>query len=276
MSIQRGRAVRLAATLLLACGAAAQGIAHYPTPDQPAGTPRLVFDVISVRPAPPDQRNGEARPTPGYQGYSLDNTTLLGAMTIAYGVTPRQIEGGPSWVRTERWDIEAKSDKPHTIDELHLMVEHALLGRFSMKLHHQTRQESVISLEVDPHGAKLKPHQPANDTNTPPIGLSRGSQPNTLELTGTNVSMTYLAFMLSRLQPVPVLDHTGLDGHYDISVEFQLPPPPPRTPGVIPPPPNLSPLFEAIRNQLGLRLVRGGKGPVDYIVIDSVQKATPN
>lgn len=277
MRIRLGRSTLFFTAFLLAgVTAAGQGIAHYPTPEQPAGTPRLAFDVISVKPAPPDQRTGGVQPTPGYQGYVCDGAPLFVDMTVAYGVTPRQIEGGPDWIRTQLWDIEAKSDQPHTIDELHLMLEHALEDRFAMKLHHETRQESVLSLEVDPHGAKLKVHEPANDTNTPPMGLDRGSQPNTLTLSGTNISMTYLAFQLSRMQPVPVLDHTGLDGHYDISVEFQFPPPPPRTPGVIPAPPDLSPLFDAIRDQLGLRMVRGGKGPVDHIVIDSVQKPTPN
>jgi len=41
---------------------------------------------------------------------------------------------------------------------------HALEDRFPIKLHHETRQESVLSLEVDAHGAKLKVHEPAGDT----------------------------------------------------------------------------------------------------------------
>ncbi|HXR97767.1 MAG TPA: TIGR03435 family protein [Terriglobales bacterium] len=251
-----------------------QGIAHYPTPEQPAGTPRLQFDIISVKPAPPDQRSGGVQPTPGYEGYICDNASLFTDMTVAYGVTGRQIEGGPDWIRSQPWDIEAKSDRPHSIDELHLMLEHALEGRFSLKLHHETRQESVLALEVDPHGAKLKLHEPENDTNTPPIGIGPGSQPNTLALSGTNVSMTYLAFMLTRLGSTPVLDRTGLDGHYDFSVEFPTPPRPEN--GAAPGPPDFTPLFDAMRDQLGLQLRRGGKGPVDHLVIDSVQKPTAN
>jgi|SRR6185437_1512087 len=269
------RAFLLAAALGLGAAAMAQGMAHYPTPGQSAGTPRMEFDIISVKPAPPGQRDGGVQPTPGYQGYTLDNASLFTDMTVAYGVVANQIEGGPGWIRSDRWDIEAKSDQPRTIDELHLMLEHALEDRFAMKLHHETRQESVLSLEVDPHGAKLTAHRPANDTHTPPIGIGPGSRPGVLALTGTNVSMSYLAFFCSRIQHLPVLDRTGLDGHYDISVEFTLPPRPEGGANA-PQPPDLSPLFDAIRDQLGLRLVRGGKGPVDHIVIDSVQRPTGN
>ena len=253
-----------------------QGIAHYPTPEQPAGAARLQFDVISVKPAPPGQRGGAVQPTPGYQGYTCDGSALFGDMTVAYGVTARQIEGGPDWIRSQPWDLEAKSDSPHTIDELHIMLEHALEDRFAMKLHHETRQESVLALEVDPHGAKLTPHEPQNDTHTPPIGIGPGSQPNTLELQGTNVSMSYLAFMLTRLGTTPVLDRTGLEGHYDITVEFPTPQRTENGPGIPPGPPDFSALYDAIREQLGLQLKRGGKGPVDHIVIDSVQKPTSN
>ena len=260
--------------------AAVPGVAHYPTPDQPAGAARVTFDVVSIKPSSPGARGGGVQPMHGYQGYICNNTPLLTDMTVAYGVTPRQIQGGPSWMTSELFDIEAKSDQPHSIDELHLMLEHALEDRFQMKLHHQTRQETVIALKIGSGGIKFKEHEPPNDTNSPPMGLS--GTPDKLELKGTNISMTYLAFFLTRLQPVPVLDQTGLSGHYDIDVTFQLPPPPDggvagdggdgRRGGA---PPDFSPLFEAMQ-QLGLRLDRGGKGPVDYLVIDSVQKPTGN
>lgn len=253
------------------------GIAHYPTPDQPEGTLRLTFDVVSVKPAPPDEQGGVVQPMPGYKGYMCDKTPLLTDMTVAYGVTPRQIQGGPSWMNSDRFDIQAKSDQPHNIDELHLMLEHALEDRFQMKLHHKTMQETVIALKVESRGIKFKEHEPADDPKSPPIGIT--GTPDKLELTGTNVSMTYLAFFLTRLQPTPVLDQTGLSGHYDIDVTFQLPPPEGgvagdggRGAG----PPDFSPLFDAIRAQLGLRVDKGGKGPVDYLVIDSVQKPTGN
>ncbi|HWG36309.1 MAG TPA: TIGR03435 family protein [Terriglobales bacterium] len=269
-------ALLLLVSLALGVSAAAQGMPHYPTPDQPLGTPRLEFDIVSVKPAPPGQRDGGVQPTPGYQGYTLDNTPLFTDMTVAYGVVANQIEGGPSWIRADRWDIEAKSDQPHTIDDLHLMLEHALEDRFALKLHHETRQESVLSLEVDSKGARLTTHEPANDTHTPPLGIVPADRPGVLELQGTNGSMSYLAFFCSRVQQLPVLDRTELSGHYDISVEFTLPPRPEGGAAGTPQPPDLSPLFDAMRDQLGLRLVRGSKGAVDHIVIDSVHRPTGN
>jgi uncharacterized protein (TIGR03435 family) len=256
-------------------GAAAQAV-HYPTPSQPPGQPRLEFEVVSIMPMAPDARGGQGvRPMPADQGYICDGATLVIDMMAAYGVTRRQIEGGPSWIRSDRWNIEAKADHPYDVDDLHIMLEHALEDRFGLKLHRETRQENVLSLEVDRGGVKLKEHEPPNDPDTPPMGI-RLEGGGAAELDGTNISMSYLAFFLSRIQPEPVLDRTGLTGHYDVSVAFTLPPPPPRGEDAAPPPPNLGPLYEVLRHTLGLRVVRGGKGPVDYLVIDSVHKPTAN
>jgi uncharacterized protein (TIGR03435 family) len=250
--------------------------ATYPTPAQKPGTPRLEFDVVSVKPSNPDARGGGVQPMPGYRGYIGQNVPLFTLMTVAYGVTGRQIQGAPGWVTSDRWDIEAKSDEQHSIDELHIMLENAIEDRFQLKLHHETRQESVQSLEVDKGGAKLKEHEPPNDTNSPPITMRPEPGPDgslSLTLSGTNISMSYLAFFLSRAQQRAVLDNTGLQGHYDINVKFELPPPPAAAPDLAP---DLSPLFEALRAQLGLHVDKGAKGPVDYLVIESVQKATGN
>jgi uncharacterized protein (TIGR03435 family) len=214
------------------------------------------------------------------EGYICDGASLFTDITVAFGVSPWEIKGGPGWIRSQRWDIEAKADHPYSLNDLHIMLEHALEDRFGLKLRHETRMGHVLRLEVANGGPKLKPHVPSNDSKTPPImarpggGRGRSERPAWVTLTGTNVSMNYLAFFLSQAQATPVIDRTGLQGHYDITVRFAFPPRPPAGERRFAAP-NAGTLFEALPRELGLRVV-GGKGPVGELGIESAHKPTPN
>ena len=97
--------------------------------------------------------------------------------------------------------------------------------------------------------------------------------------------MTQLVDSLSRLTSRVVLDETNLTGKYDINLDytpeqgqFQAPPggvPPPGLPPLPPTDPNGPSLFTALQEQLGLKL-ESGKGPVEVIVIDHVERPSGN
>ena len=78
-----------------------------------------------------------------------------------------------------------------------------------------------------------------------------------------------------------VVDKTGLTGRYSFNIEFtpdQMPPPgatPP--PGVTLPPvnPDGPSIFTALQEQLGLKL-ESTRGPVETLVIDSIEQPTPD
>src|ERR1017187_8903921 len=75
----------------------------------------LTFEVASVKPSagcPP--ACGLIRQMPGGLRYHGEGVPLRVAMTVAYTVTDRQISGGPAWMSTERFDIEAKAARPST------------------------------------------------------------------------------------------------------------------------------------------------------------------
>src|SRR5215470_13403086 len=94
---------------------------------------QLTFEVASVKPSagcPP--ACGLIRSTVGSQGYHVEGAFLKTVMTVAYSVTDRQISGGPSWMTTERFDIEARADRQRTVDELHTMLAHLLEERFHL------------------------------------------------------------------------------------------------------------------------------------------------
>jgi uncharacterized protein (TIGR03435 family) len=75
-----------------------------------------------------------------------------------------------------------------------------------------------------------------------------------------------------------VVDRTGLNGRYDVDLEWQPDQLPQRSPGAGDVPPtdmNRSSIFTAVQEQLGLKL-QATKAPVDVIVIDHVEQPTPD
>jgi uncharacterized protein (TIGR03435 family) len=230
----------------------------------------LTFDVASVKPGAPGGRGGIIRSLPGNQTYHAENVPLRVLMTVAYTVTDRQISGGPSWISTDRFDIEAKAARPGTIDELHLMLQHLLEDRFHLKLRHETREQAVWVLTVDKGGSKMPVHD-VTDKDYPPMALTaRG------HLTGSNATMNYFAFVLSRMMDRTVIDKTGLPARYDVNLEWTPDDSPSGPDGAASAANSDGPtIFAALPKQLGLRL-ESARGPVEFLVIEHAEKPTEN
>jgi uncharacterized protein (TIGR03435 family) len=76
-------------------------------------------------------------------------------------VRPDQITG-PEWLSNEVYDMEGKSDRTCTADELHLMLQHLLEEQFHIKMHRESKQVAGYKLVVEPGGHKLADHDPAD------------------------------------------------------------------------------------------------------------------
>jgi uncharacterized protein (TIGR03435 family) len=260
------------------CAAVTFGI---PAQSQTEEKDSLTFDVASVKPSagcPP--ACGLIRQMPGGLRYHGEGVPLRVAMTVAYTVTDRQISGGPSWMNTDRFDIEAKAAHPSTSDELHVMLQHLLEERFQLKLRRETRDESVWAMVVDKGGSKMPVHDAA-DLDHPPMGLQgvKGSDGGFCGgLSGHNVTMEYLAFTLSRSADRTVIDRTGLPARYDVNLQF-LPDAAKTAVGPDGGGPTISPdcadLASALPKQLGLRL-ESAKGPVMFLVVEHAEKPGEN
>ncbi len=231
------------------------------------------FEVASVKPSAPGGRGGIIRPLPGNQTYMGNNITLRLMMTVAYSVTDRQIAGGPDWINTDRFDIMAKAERPGTTDELHRMLQAMIEDRFQLKVRRETREMPVWALTVDKGGPKMTEHDAA-DLDHPPFGPNKDGKRGT---SGRNVKMDYFAFFLSRLLDRSVIDKTGLTKYYDVDLEFvpEGQPGPRPDGGDAPPLPEGPSIFTAVREQLGLKL-ESSKGPVEYLVIEHVEKPSAN
>ncbi|HWC99257.1 MAG TPA: TIGR03435 family protein [Candidatus Sulfopaludibacter sp.] len=259
---------------LLAFGAAACiGVAVHAQQEGAAKEP-LVFDVASVKPTPPDERRGIVHQPPGGQSYEVIGAPLRLIMTVAYTVTDRQISGGPDWLNNDRWSIEAKADRRGTSDELHAALVRLLEDRFKLKVRHETRELPAYLLTVDKKGSKMPQHDAA-DLVHEPIGGS--FQNGELQMSGQNVKMDYFAFFLSRILDLNVVNKTGLAGAYDTDFHYvrELPAGAKLEGGAPPPQADGPDIVTALREQLGLRLEKG-KGPVDFLVIEHVEKPSEN
>jgi uncharacterized protein (TIGR03435 family) len=234
---------------------------------------RLTFDVAAISLSPPGTQRGGIKPLPGGNGYVVQNMPVKVMFSLMYKVPMRQIVGAPDWLESERYDIEAKADHAYNIDDLHLMFQNLLADRFNLKFHQETKEGPVYALMVDKSGLKMKVNDSAQGFKIP---LTPG--PDNVFI-GVRVPMPYLCWFLGQQlqsEERPVINQTGLDKNYDFNLSFapELPPNVPKEnlpPGLLDRPS----IFDAVREQLGLRL-QAQKGPVEYYVIDHVEKPSAN
>ena len=239
---------------------------------QTPATPRLTFDVVSIHPANPDAVGGMIKPIPGDHGYTAQNFPVRLMIALMYKIPLRQVEGGPGWLDTERFDIEARADAPRSVDDLHTMYQNLLVDRFGLRFHHDVREGNIYALTIDPSGLKLKPNTSAENDKIPVNGPPS-------HITATRMPMVYMTWWLSQIlqdDSRPVVNETGLTGNYDFTLSYRPILPPDAPADALPPEArDLPTIFEALPAQLGLRLT-ATRGPVDHLVIDHIEKPTAN
>jgi uncharacterized protein (TIGR03435 family) len=259
---------RIAVCVLAAAPLLAQAPAKIP--------PDLRFEVASLKPSDGQGQGGGIRPTPGGQRYQATNCPIKLMIQVAYRVKAEQVVGGPGWLDTDRFDMEAKAEKPSNADELHVMLMNLLVERMQLKFHHVKQDMPMYALTVGKGGPKLTPHEAAN-AGEPWIDQAQEKFLH-MKMKATSASMDYFAFRLSQLLDRPVVDLTNLTGGYDFNLEYtrELPPGFPEGGKINGEDPDTSgPTVFAAVKQLGLEL-KGQKGPVEVIVIDHVEKPTGN
>jgi uncharacterized protein (TIGR03435 family) len=238
--------------------------------DKPA---RLTFEVASIKPSQPGGRSGLIKALPGGQEYSAQNASVKLIISLMYKVPIRQITGGPAWLDADGFDIEAKADHSYNLDDLHAMFQNLLADRFKLKFHKEVKEGPVYALTVDKSGSKMKLNESPQDFEVPIGGGKDGT------IIGKRVPMQYFCWWLGQIlqrDERPVIDQTGLDKNYDFTLAFlpELPPDFPKEnlpPGMLDRPS----IFDALREQLGLKL-QAQKGPVEFYVIDHVEKPSEN
>jgi uncharacterized protein (TIGR03435 family) len=246
------------------------------------------FDVAAIKPAADTTAFSFSFVQPGGR-YIGQNMNLRLLIKTAYGVHNSQIIGGPSWIDSDRWDINAKAegykDAMAFRDMSRLMVRPLLADRFKLVFHHELREIPVYALVAAKANAQFGPSFRRNDGRDcdkpmPPFPAIEGAaEPpfrficgadgfNTRHLGARAMTLNYMLIGLARTSlDRPVVDHTLLTGKFDWEVQWV----PedlqvdgarrPEGPGI----------FEAFRDQLGLKL-EPGRDRVDVLVIDHAER----
>ncbi len=203
-------------------------------------------------------------------GFSTGGMLTATLIRSAYGLLmANQIVGLPGWANSELLEVQAKmdADTAATLAKLppmeqwrqrQKMLQDLLADRFALKLHHATKQLPIYVLTVAGGGSKLK--KSAADK-----GGSGSYSNGKIEAEATSVEN--LAMNLSSTVGRFIEDRTGLAGGYDLTLEWA-----PVGAEADDPRPSI---FTAMEEQLGLKL-KPGQGPVDTIVIDSIQRPSEN
>jgi uncharacterized protein (TIGR03435 family) len=216
---------------------------------------RLEFEVASVRsvqpPAPP--HGVGLTITPGR--VEIEAATLRQILGLAYGIQRVRIIGGPGWTDFEEYTIAAKPERADASrDQIRTMLQTLLAERFKVSLHRETREITVYKLIQANGGTTLK---------TAKAGGTLEVVPEQSRLTFSNAPLAGLVNYLANILDSPVQDETGLSGSYDFRLEV-----------LAPTGEKLSP-FTMVQEQLGLKL-EATKAPVEVLVIDHAERATPN
>jgi uncharacterized protein (TIGR03435 family) len=280
---------------------------------QAAAGGKMAFEVASVKPAkmfrPPSfpMDLGDAK-TPG--GRLSGTLPLVLCVAFAYKLLPADVSTQlPKSFPTDLFDIEARAPGNPTKNQMRLMMQSLLADRFKLRVHFETHEGPVYALTlVRPGhtGPKLRPHAdgpacpdsfempaPLGPIPPPPLNASdvfppgcgtsqiRGALVGARDVTMETIAEVTIHVYGSLAGEVdrPVVDQTGLKGRYDLTLQllpgtlsFSAAPP---NPDGTPADPKGTPFLNALRDQLGLKLV-SSKGPIRKLVMDHVEPPSAN
>jgi uncharacterized protein (TIGR03435 family) len=234
------------------------------------------------------------RPLPGRL---TADATLQVLMQYAYGVQAFQLVGGPGWLTSDHYEIEARADASANRDQIFRMLQSLLEDRFQLKTHREMKELPVFTLVSNRGGFKLPAPRDGACVDSPAeaavewVGAGRMAAPGELPpakgrcgsaivsvsgMRGGTIVMSELVRALSMMLGRRVLDKTGFMAPFDLQLDFV---PDEATPALPPPPPGSGisgvSIAQALQEQLGLRL-EPTKGPVEVIVVDQAERPSAN
>jgi len=230
------------------------------------------FEVISIKPNNTGSGSTSESTRPGRV---MDtNVSVSEVIQSAFGIKDFQIAGAPGWVASDRYDVTATTGTTKDLSELELQpyFQALLADRCKLRFYRETRELVLYSLVVAKNGAargatKLIPHPGEGESST---NVSNGK--DRTSISAKDIPMAHLANILGASLHRVVIDHTGLSGGYDLSLDWTPEPPAGSDTSGESSGPSL---FAALQEQLGLKL-ESTKGPVDIIVVDNIEKPTDN
>lgn len=291
MGCAQGRFESCRASMLVAVFFSALATAHLlaqtdGTAEKAAAAPQAAsFEVASIK--LDKSGSGGSHSDFSHGRFTATNVRVKSLIEYeAYGITGAQIVGGPGWLNSEAFDISAKvddatfeqmktldSEQRHQLNQQ--LFQQLLADRFKLAVHWETKELPVYDLVVAKGGPKLTKSKNTGGGTS----VSSGNSGRMVQMTAKGVTMARLAQTLtqslSRDLGRMVIDKTGLEGTYDLSLQWTPDDGSAATANASNENSTGASIFTALQEQLGLKL-ESARGPVNTLVIDHVEQPSEN
>jgi uncharacterized protein (TIGR03435 family) len=272
-----------------------------------AGAQLPAFEGATVKPNKSGAVQRGGRPQP--DRFVRTNVTLRELIQMAYSQQAfdrREISGGPTWIDSERFDIEGRfpdglagdpgrlylPDGKGSPGLAFLMLRTLLAERFRLVVHSEARERPLYALMMARGDRRMGPQLQrstvdcetvlaAAKNGRPPAAPAPGRAPQCSmgggpgRLMGSAVTMPQIANGLSPYVNRVVRDGTGMPGNFDLDLAWTPAPGEYGGRGPFdhndPPAARATSVFAALQEQLGLQL-EPTNGPVDVLVIDRAER----
>lgn len=221
------------------------------------GETRPAFEVASVKRvrdySPIATMNGDI----SHGRLTLNNAHIKQMIAVAYEIQSVRIEGGPGWINSEQFRIDARAEDPETTEtQVRVMLQSLLEERFQLRNHRETKFLPSYTLRIAAGGARLEQARKQGTDR-----CDRTMEGGRYELVCEHVAIMTLANAVAIMLRAPVVDQTGLSGDYDFALSWEDDDPHSGVPDAM--------------DKFGLKLEMK-KVPTEVFVIDSVEKPPEN
>jgi len=225
------------------------------------------FEVASVKPSGASRSKSGKQELQNPVRFAMRDVTLKTLILRAYGVQDYQLSGGPGWMETDRFDVEAKPAQAAGEEQMLLMLRSLLAERFQLSIRREMRPKGVYLLTLAKGGPKLGPyfHRIGEGDQFPPDDgrLQLGGPMSTFVFLLQRNMQSYDPSIRSPIVPPadipPILDRTGLTGEYSILVSYA----------------SHEEWPALLEHQLGLKLELR-KEPVEMLIVERAARPTAN
>jgi uncharacterized protein (TIGR03435 family) len=222
--------------------------------------------------------------------FMLSGMAIAPVIRTAYPADTSDLIGAPDWVLNEIYDLTARANREVPRDEMQAMLQRMLAERFKLAVHYEMQERPVYALVVARPDGRLGPNirksdldceaiqaarragskapAPATSNGAPACGMSMRGATGMEVLLGARPLST-LASSFGTAPGRVVVDKTGLQGNYDVTLNYMPQPSANPQPGE---PPSI---FTAVEEQLGLKL-QPDRAQLRVLVIDRIERPTDN
>ena len=233
---------------------------------------RPSFDVASIKQNKSLGGSGSMGPRPGGRIFAR-NVSLRVLVMFAYDLRGYQVDGGPDWITTDTFDIDAMAEGNPPLAKMREMLRTLLEARFQLRVHRETRQVDGFML------VRTRPDRLGSNLSVSPLdcAVSFSSEPKCREghfnqisdmsdWKANGVRMANVAQGVSSELGKPVADNTQLTGTFDLELRWSSEMSGSST---------LPSIYTALQEQLGLKL-ESQRVPVELLVVDRAEHPTPD